>query len=151
MLEEVAVVLHGDGARAWVAAGTSSACARCASGHGCGAAALSRLFARRSRELQVRDPIGVQAGERVVIGVDESALLAAAAALYLPPLLGLVAGALVGSAVTTGADAGALFGGAFGLVAGLWSGRRRRGRGVEAVILRRAGDTGEDPGAQAAV
>jgi sigma-E factor negative regulatory protein RseC len=151
MLEQAAVVLHGDGPRAWVAAGASSACARCASGRGCGAAALSRLFARRPRELEVRDPIGVHAGERVVIGVDEDALLAAAVALYLPPLLGLLTGALVGSAVTTGTDAGPLVGGALGLAAGLWTGRRQRGRRVDAVILRRAGAMPEDGGAQAAV
>jgi len=151
MLEQAAVVLHGDGPRAWVAAGTAGGCARCASGRGCGAAALSRLFARPFRELEVRDPIGVRAGERVVIGVDEHALLAAAAALYLPPLLGLVTGALVGSAVTTGTDAGPLVGGALGLAAGLWNGRRRRGRSVDAVILRRAEAAREDGGAQAAV
>lgn len=142
-MEETATVLRGDGTHAWVRTRGSTGCATCASGRGCGAGTLARMFRPRSSALRVADPLGVRPGDEVVIGVEEGMVLAAAAVAYLLPLLLLLAGTLAGSGLSGGGESGALIGGMLGLGAGLAaaraaSGRLRHGAGFEARILRQA-------------
>lgn len=106
-------------------------CARCAAGRGCGGAFFGRLLG--DRRLAV-DAVGrdssLRAGDPVVLELQESIILRAAALAYLVPLLGLVAGALSGQRLA--AEPGAMLGAAVGLavawaIAGAWSRARPEG------------------------
>lgn len=97
MLEEEGVVLSVDGNFAEVAAETTSTCNSCSAKNGCGTSLLASLFPQRNRSFRASNPLSAQTGDRVVIGLDESALQVAALLVYLAPLLGLIGGAIVGS------------------------------------------------------
>lgn len=96
MLEEQVQVtaVHGD--IAWVVADGSSGCGGC--GQTCSSAALSRYLGQRRRPLAAHCRVAVEPGDRVVVGMDESALLWGSAVVYVLPLLGLLAGAGMGAA-----------------------------------------------------
>jgi positive regulator of sigma E activity len=68
----------------------AGSCGTCASGRGCG---WQRSGLRR--QVRIGLPTGerpLQAGEAVALSVDDQQLLGAALRLYLPPLIGLLAG-----------------------------------------------------------
>ncbi len=135
MLETPARVVRLQGNVAWVRVETPASCGACA-GKGCGASLYARLLHPREPEYAVLNPILAQPGERVMIGIEEGALLRAAAAAYLIPLALLTLGALVGSAQ---GDAGAVIGGTLGLLLGLVRMKWQPSRGMP-VILRRSRD-----------
>ena len=141
MIEEEAVVTATGEGVAWVETRRRSACGSCAVAHGCGTRALSGVFGRRSAPMRVLDGIGTAVGERVIVGIDEGALVRGSAAVYMVPLLALLAGAGAGQAMA-GSDAAAIAGAAAGVGLALgWLrrfGRRVRGeRRYQPVILRR--------------
>ena len=79
-----------------------------------------------------------------MVGVDEGALLRAAFAAYLVPILALLAGALLGRFLTDGAESGSLLGGSVGLLLAFawlrrYSGRLGGNLAAEPVVLRRKG------------
>lgn len=94
MIEEPATVLRVAGDAAWVRCEREAGCARCAEGRGCGGGLLGRLLGDRLREIRVlRQPADLQAGERVILALDEGVLLRGAFLVYLLPLLCLGLGA----------------------------------------------------------
>lgn len=102
MIEQLARVLSlsaglgpGDPGLAEVQVERQASCGSCSAQTGCGVSLLDRLLGRRPQRLLVVNGIGVRVGETVVIGVPEGALLKAALAAYLGPLVGLFAGALL--------------------------------------------------------
>lgn len=121
---------------AWVACQAAAAtCGACSSGRGCG-------WARRGRPSRLEIPAlldgrPLELGTVLELEADEGPLLAAAARLYLPPLLGLLLGPALlrvlgldaGPAPVAAALAGLLAG---GLVARMWT------RHVPTVLVRRA-------------
>jgi positive regulator of sigma E activity len=113
----------------------AASCGACASGRGC---SWRRAGGSRRLEVPAARPDGpLQPGEAVELAVDDGRLLAAAARLYLPPLVGL----LLGPAVLrlSGLDAGAapLVAAAIGLLAGMLVARRWARHGAPAVDVRR--------------
>lgn len=113
----------------------ASSCGVCASGRGC---SWRRAAGTRRLEVDALRPEGtLQPGEVVELAVDDARLLAAAARLYLPPLVGL----LLGPAVLrfAGFEAGAtpLVAAAIGLALGVIVARRWTCR-VTPVNVRRA-------------
>lgn len=151
MIEESGVIVATEGDKAWVETSRRSSCGSCEA-KGCGTGALSQVLGRHSQRLLVNNPIGAQSGEQVVLGIEESALIKGSLAVYLVPLLALLAGGLFGELMAPqlalppeGASiSGALF--ALGLAL-LWLRRfNRRAASDErysAVILRRAAPTAE--------
>jgi sigma-E factor negative regulatory protein RseC len=147
VIEEQGTVLAVSGDLAEVACERRSACGACSVRNGCGTSLLEQLFGRRSRVLDVRNPIGARPGERVFIGIREDALVKAAVSAYLLPLLGMILGAVGGEWLSSAAlpawEQGlSILGGLAGLGAGLWGvavlGARREGDArFQATILRR--------------
>ncbi len=139
MIEQVATVVRLEGDRAWITAERESSCGQCSLRKGCGTAVLANVLGKRSVNLCALNPVQAQPGERVIIGLDENAMLRGAVAVYLVPLLALIAGAglLAGQG-----DGTAVAGGVLGFLAGLFWLRRfnrriRRDPRFQPVILRR--------------
>ncbi len=147
MIEETGRVVGLDGEFALVQSERRSSCGSCQVRKGCGTGALSRYFASRVHEVRVANPIGARVGEEVIVGIPESALIRGSLAVYLIPLLALMAGALFGEQMApqlgfANSEPLSVLGGIAGLTLGLlWLRRfgRRAGRGgrYQAIILRR--------------
>jgi len=99
MLEEEGIVLSVNGDTAEVVAETKSACGSCSAKSGCGTSLLASMFPQRKRSFLAANPVSAQEGDRVVIGLDESAMQIASLLVYLAPLLGLIGGAILGNAL----------------------------------------------------
>jgi sigma-E factor negative regulatory protein RseC len=69
-------------------------CQQCLSGKGCGAGVFSRLFSRRSAELNLKHVDGLEVGQVVQVGVDEAELLRVASQLYGLPLMAFILAAV---------------------------------------------------------
>lgn len=95
-----------------------SACATCGSVKSCGTAKVGKLLPSGQRRLVLPAVAGRRVGEEIELTLPESALLAAAAAAYLPPLVGLIAGVVIG-----GSGIGGPIGAALGLALGFLAAR----------------------------
>jgi sigma-E factor negative regulatory protein RseC len=145
----IVIAVHDDLAE--VEGRRQSMCGGCAANGACGTSLIERFFGRRQPILTARNPIGAHPGDVVVVGMPESALVGAAIAVYLVPLLTMIAGAIGGDHIasvvvpefTRGVG---VLGGMLGLAFGLWwLARFSRSRGgdarYQAVILRRGDPT----------
>lgn len=122
MIEQNAIVVSNEAGIAEVEIIRQSSCSACSAQSGCGVSLLDRVLGRRPQRLVLTNAIDVRPGEEVVVGIPEGALLKAAVAAYLVPLLGLLAGAIVGKELLGGnspADASPLIFGLGGLALGL--------------------------------
>jgi sigma-E factor negative regulatory protein RseC len=102
MIEARARVIALDGDHVLVEASVAGGCSACAAHSGCAASKLGKLLRQTPRLWRVPNDQGLQRGDSVILSVPEEALLAAALAAYLPPLLGLLAGALLAAALAKG-------------------------------------------------
>lgn len=120
MITETGRVLQVDGEWALVACRRQVECARCAAGRGCGGGVLGKLLGDRLHQVRAATgAVPVAAGDRVLIGLSEDAVLRAAAAVYLVPLLAALAGAVALGLLLPGGELGAIAGAALGLLLGL--------------------------------
>jgi len=145
MIESQARVVAVEPGYAWVESERRSACAQCSSGDSCGVSSLGKVFEGRSMRMRLADPIGLQPGEELMIGLAEQQLLSAATTVYLLPLLAMIALA-VGATEAGFGQAGIALISLGGLGGGLWlAGRLPRRRPTQGqaesdcqpVILRR--------------
>jgi sigma-E factor negative regulatory protein RseC len=131
------VVAVSDG-RARLACEDEAACGACGSGRGC----AIRWFAGSRRTLEVPDLTDdhqpLRPGQRVTIEAGEGEVLRAAAVVYLPPLAGLLVGAVLGRWITAGDERGAMALAALGGVAGWWIARRLSRRSPPRMRVRQA-------------
>ncbi len=125
------------------AAARSGGCGRCNEPGGCGSAKVGSMFRAEDAEIWVRDRLGVEMGERVLVCLDEGVSMHAALLGYMIPVVGIVVGAILGVVLggTASPDGAAVVGALAGLGGGIlvsrWMGR---GRPVDAEpILKRAG------------
>lgn len=146
MIEEQAVVIRVDGARAHLEIERSRPCGLCGATRGCGVSLWGRLFSSKRSGISAVNDLHAQVGEHVIIGVQEGALLASSMTAYVVPLLLVCAGALLGASLASSRAASDFYsvaGAVAGLVSGLaWvrfytAGRRKDGR-YQPVMLRRA-------------
>lgn len=152
MIEEHATVIAIEGDLAEVEAQRRGSCGSCAAKGACGTSLLDRFLGRRPLRLRVRNELAANPGDQVVIGVPESALLRAAAAAYLVPLIALILGAIGGQALAGLLDFGltelaATLGGVLGFLLSLrWLSAHSRRLAMDdryrAVMLRRDIQTG---------
>jgi len=134
MIETPARITRVDGDSAWVVSAAPASCGACG-GRGCGSSVFARVLHPDEPEYRVDNPIGAQAGEAVVVGLPDGALLGAAISGYLVPLLLLLAGAALGQQFA--GELGAVAGGLVGLgLAALYL-KRRRTPVANPVVLRR--------------
>lgn len=125
MITEAATVVRIDGDSVWVRCDAQRACQRCAEGRGCGGGVLGRLLGDRLRTVRAaRAGLSVSVGDSVVIGLAETALVKASVAMYLVPLITMLAGALVAWRVAGPGEIPVMAGGLVGFVAGLLYARR---------------------------
>ena len=128
-IEGIARVVRVDGSLAWLEPEQTTGCGHCASAAACGTAANGAsgigTVARRieARRFMLNNPsVSLREGERVVIGVDDRALLKGSLLAYaLPLLLALAAGGIAQGA--WGSDPLTMLGMAVGLGVGLLAAR----------------------------
>ncbi|MDF9391595.1 MULTISPECIES: SoxR reducing system RseC family protein [Methylococcus] len=118
MIEEEAMVTEVEEHSIWVEKVQKSACGSCA--QGCSTSLVARLFDSKPLRLRVATEAPVSPGDRVIIGVEEGALLAGSFRMYLLPLFSLLGGALLGKQLAehglfVSADVGSIVGGLLGL------------------------------------
>lgn len=87
MIEENGIVVKVDGASAWVETQRKSACASCSANKGCGSAVLSNVLGRKRNIVKVAALHGLREGDRVLLGLEETALVKGSFAVYIVPLL----------------------------------------------------------------
>lgn len=153
MIEEQAVVVGVDGDKVLLEVVRSKPCGLCGQTRGCGISLWGRLLGHRTKVFRAENQINAQAGDMVVVGVDEKALLAGSLAVYGVPLFMLLAGAVVGGMFAPAqgsADGWTLAGAGSGLVLGLlWLRLHVAGSGLDGryrtVLLRPAASDAHRP------
>lgn len=146
MIEERAVVLRVEQGKAYLEIVRHGACGLCGQTRGCGISVWGRLFGHRQSVFAANNLIDAHAGDHVVVGVEEKALLASSLTAYGVPLFSLLIGTAVGVAMAPESatrDIYSVAGAASGLVLGLlWLKGHAAGQGMDAryspVILRHA-------------
>ncbi|NHA15257.1 SoxR reducing system RseC family protein [Thioalkalivibrio sp. XN279] len=136
MITETGRVLQVEGEWALVACRRQVECARCAAGRGCGGGVLGKLLGDRLHQVRAATgAVPVTPGDRVLIGLSEDAVLRAAAAVYLVPLLAALAGGVALGLVLPGGELGAVAGAGLGLVLGLrWARGYGERHGADATL-----------------
>jgi len=97
MITEQAIVTRRDGSRVELELQRGSTCGQCELSRGCGTGALGRLLGKRSKPLVIETDRDFKPGDRLQLGLSESALVKASLTVYGLPLLGMVAAGLIAS------------------------------------------------------
>ena len=97
MITEQAIVTRCDGNRVELELQRGSACGQCELSQGCGTGALGRLLGKRSKPLVIETDRDLKPGDKLQLGLSESALVKASLTVYGLPLLGMVAAGLITS------------------------------------------------------
>jgi sigma-E factor negative regulatory protein RseC len=123
MIEAEARVVTADREYAEVVTLRQSACGSCAARNGCGTSLIAAWFPQRELRFRLRNDIGADSGDRVVLGLDEANLQRGSLLLYAVPLAGLLGGAIAGDQLLPllglSAELGAVGGGLLGLIGAL--------------------------------
>lgn len=149
MIEEQAVVVGVERNDALLEVVRQQPCGLCGQTRGCGVSLWGRLLGHRAGAFRAANPISAQAGDMVVVGIDEQALLSSSVVAYVIPLCALLAGAVLAgmfAPASGNGDWNAVGGAACGLGLGLlWlrhhAARRWNDQRSRPVVLR-AADTG---------
>ncbi|MFA6178445.1 MAG: SoxR reducing system RseC family protein [Candidatus Methylopumilus sp.] len=147
MIEEHAIVVDVDNDTAMLEIVRKTPCGLCGQTRGCGISLWGRLFGHRSNIFKAANQINAKAGDAVIVGIEEQALLFSSMLVYGIPLAALLLGALLAGVLAPSelhADGTAMIGAALGLVLGLlWVKVHSAGRGLDAryrPVILRAGD-----------
>lgn len=92
MSEAAAVVTRVENGRVWIRSLQTSACGSCAQHGSCDAATLSKLLP--AREYAIDGSADLHPGDRVCVTIDDRSLLFSSIALYLVPLVLMLAGVM---------------------------------------------------------
>jgi sigma-E factor negative regulatory protein RseC len=91
MVTEPAVVMRYQDGRAEVEVRRQSACGHCELAQGCGTGAIGRLLGNRRKPLIIETDRRLEAGDEIILGMSETAVVKASFLLYGLPLIGLLA------------------------------------------------------------
>ncbi len=97
MIEQTVKIVAIEGDQAWIESLSLHGCARCEAGEGCGGGIFAKLFSNKQFRMKIDNTLSLQQGDKVVIGIQDSAVTNASFISYILPLLGLIVGALLGS------------------------------------------------------
>jgi sigma-E factor negative regulatory protein RseC len=97
MITEQAIVTRCNGKLVELELQRGSACADCELSQGCGTGALGRLLGKRSKPLVIETEHDLKPGDRLQLGLSESALVKASMIVYGLPLLGMIVAGLLAS------------------------------------------------------
>jgi sigma-E factor negative regulatory protein RseC len=148
MIETPVVIVKLEGALAHVEAQRGTGCGSCNPGKSCASATLGKIFSAKPRLFRALNRIGAKAGDSVIVGVADGALLRGSLAVYLMPLALLLAGAIVAAWLAPNAaarDGWSVLGAAAGLCAGvvwlkLFAARIASNPRFQPVVLRKTGE-----------
>jgi len=87
MMQEQAIVVDVSGRQISVETDRQSTCGHCSAKNGCGSALLGKFFDRNKQHLVVETDLDLAIGDRILLGLDESALLRGSFIVYAVPLL----------------------------------------------------------------
>ncbi|MDX8128268.1 SoxR reducing system RseC family protein [Methylomonas sp. BW4-1] len=90
MIEEAAIVTRVSDGRTWIKSLQSNACSGCLQQQSCGTATLAKVLPKR--EFPVDCDINLQAGDHVMVAIDDGQLLLTSLLLYLVPLIFMLIG-----------------------------------------------------------
>ncbi|CAD6877670.1 Sigma factor RpoE regulatory protein RseC [Methylomonas albis] len=90
MIEEAAVVTRVSDGRTWIKSLQSNACSGCLQQQSCGTATLAKVLPKR--EFPVDCEMALQAGDQVMVAIDDGQLLLTSLLLYLVPLIFMLVG-----------------------------------------------------------
>lgn len=90
MIEEQAIVIDREGDYVWVQTNRQSSCGHCSVKKGCGTQVLSKVLGNKTAHIRCLNSKDVKIGDRVMIGIEESALLSGSFLVYLLPLLSMI-------------------------------------------------------------
>ena len=96
MIEEKAIIVNVENEFAWVETQRKSTCSACQVNKGCGTSLLSNVLGQKRTRLKLKNPGGFQAGDHVVLGLEEGALVKGSLLLYALPLVFMFAFAMIG-------------------------------------------------------
>lgn len=96
MIEETATVVAVDGPYVWLERARASTCGSCSLKGGCGTSVLAQAVGRRTVRVRAENTLAAREGDRVVVGLLESALMEGSILMYLVPVLALLGGGLFG-------------------------------------------------------
>lgn len=96
MITENAVIVDTSDDVAWVETQRNSTCSGCEVKKGCGTSTLQKVLGQKRTRLKVLNPNGFLAGEKVILGLQEGALIKGSLLLYSSPLLFMFGAALIG-------------------------------------------------------
>ncbi len=120
MIEERALVIEASDGYAWVETQRQSSCGNCSVNKGCGTAVLAKVMGNRRTRLRVLSDFSLRAGDEVIIGIGEHALVQGSLAVYIGPLAGMLVGAGFGQ-LALGSETASVLLGIGGLLGGfLW-------------------------------
>jgi sigma-E factor negative regulatory protein RseC len=102
MIEERAIVVAIEKDNITVTSELKSACSGCQQVDNCGSGQVAKAFPQKQLSLTVKSTLPLQLGDKVIIGLNESALLSSAWQVYLWPLFGLLAAAWFGQWLVNG-------------------------------------------------
>jgi len=87
MIEETALVIEVDEQQVLLQTQRKSVCQSCSVKSGCGTSALAKVVGKRSSQFSVDKNIDVQVGDKVVVAIDENALVQGSLLVYLFPII----------------------------------------------------------------
>jgi sigma-E factor negative regulatory protein RseC len=94
MITENGIVTRTDRSTAWIKTIRSGACEGCSSKDSCGESHNSKEMT-----LELKNTLGVQTGDQVVIGIETKPMIILSFLLYVFPILLLIAGAVIGDSI----------------------------------------------------
>ncbi|HEY9198949.1 MAG TPA: SoxR reducing system RseC family protein [Gammaproteobacteria bacterium] len=100
MIEESAQVValeDAAGEYVWVETQRQSTCGGCAANQACGTATLAKVLGTRRTRVRAINHGAAKLGDRVIVGIDEAALIRGSLAVYAMPLMTLLGGGIVGA------------------------------------------------------
>jgi len=118
VLEEQAIVVDVSNQKVSVETDNQSSCGHCSAKSGCGTSLLGAFFSRNREPLQLKTDISLSIGDKVILGIDDSALVMGSVIIYAIPLVMMLMLPMVASYFSA-SELVSILCGAIGLVAGL--------------------------------
>jgi sigma-E factor negative regulatory protein RseC len=114
---------------AWVETQRRAVCDSCTAQHGCGSGTLAKILGHRRVRVRALNHLGAEVGDRVIVSLEDEALVRGSLAVYAVPILWMLGGAALGELIlnpsgSTESDLITVVSGLAGLAAGLYWLRR---------------------------
>ena len=128
MIKEEGQVVAVEQGAAWIETIRKSTCSSCSARNGCGQHLAEKLRSSKSHSyIKAISDISLKEGDRVIVGIPETALISASVLMYLIPLVIMMSGLWLGNALGFHELLVALLA-VIGLAIGYWPVRALNGR-----------------------